>query len=75
MQNMSDSDIKDNAVIISQLEDVKAEHGITNDFAFYVALVGLFPPKRNILKNWATNQDVFVHLVKLEGKIGRDHFM
>jgi hypothetical protein len=52
---MSEADVSDNAVIISLMEDVKAEHGITNDFAFYVALVGLFPPKRNILKNWATN--------------------
>ena len=67
--------LKDNGAIISFMEDAKAEHGISNDFAFYVCLIGLFPPNRNILKNWATNQDVFVHLVKLEGKIGRDHFM
>ena len=75
MHKLSAEDLTDNAVIISFIEDVKAEHGITNDFSFYVALVGLFPPKRNILKNWASNQEVFVHLVKLEGKIGRDHFM
>ena len=51
MQKLSDTDLSDSAVIISFIEDVKAEHGISNDFAFYVALVGLFPPKRNILKN------------------------
>jgi hypothetical protein len=52
---LSDTDLSDSAVIISFIEDVKAEHGISNDFAFYVALVGLFPPKRNILKNWASS--------------------
>jgi len=57
------------------IDDASAEFGITDDFSFYVALVGLFPPSRNILKNWAKNQDVFVNLVKQEGKVGRDHFM
>lgn len=75
LNKLSSEDLSDNAKIISMIEDAKADHGISNDFAFYVCLSGLFPPKRNILKNWAANQDVFVHLVKLEGKIGRDHFM
>ena len=57
------------------MADAKDENGITHDFLFYVALVGVFPPSRNILKNWSKNQDVFVRLVKDEGKIGRDHFM
>lgn len=56
--------VPDNALIISLIENAKKEHGITNDFAIYVALVGLFPPKRNILKHWSKNQDIFVHLVK-----------
>jgi len=55
LHKLSEKDLNDNAVIISLLEDAKALHGISNDFAFYVSLVGLFPPKRNILKNWAQN--------------------
>lgn len=40
-----------------------------------MALCGLFPPSRNILKNFSTNEDVFINLVKNEGKVGKDHFL
>ena len=72
---MSPEDLDDSEQLITVIEDAKIDHGISNDFAFYIALVGLFPPTRNILKNWAKNQDVFINLVKQEGEIGRDHFM
>jgi len=41
----------------------------------FAALAGLFPPKRNILKNWSANEEIFVGFVKKEGKIGIEHFM
>lgn len=61
---MSSEDLNDSEQVNTIIDDAKIEHGIGNDFAFYVALVGLFPPTRNILKNWATNQEVFINLVK-----------
>lgn len=67
MHKLSAEDLEDSEQMIVIIDDSKIDHGITNDFAFYVALVGLFPPNRNILKNWAKNQDVFVNLVKQEG--------
>ena len=35
----------------------------------------MFKPNRNILKNWAANEDLFIKLVQKEGKIGIDHFL
>jgi hypothetical protein len=75
MQKLSADELANNDQICMLIDDAKDEHGITADFAFYVALVGLFPPSRNIIKNWEKNQETFVTLVKQEGKIGRDHFM
>jgi len=75
MHKLSKDELANNDQITMLLDDAKDEFGITTDFCFYVALVGLFPPSRNILKNWAKNQETFLSLVKQEGKIGRDHFM
>ena len=33
------------------------------DFLPYAALCGLFPPERNILKNWSKTKVVFDHLI------------
>lgn len=45
------------------------------DYLPYIALCGLFPPKRNIIRNWAIHEKLFIDLVKLEGKVGIDHIM
>lgn len=55
MQKLSADELANNDQICMLIDDAKDEHGITADFAFYVALVGLFPPSRNILKNWEKN--------------------
>ena len=47
----------------------------SHDFSYYIALCGVFSPKRNILKNWKHNEKLFLDLVKVEGKIGIEHFM
>jgi hypothetical protein len=75
LQNLSKEELCNNDQIYNILLDSKSKHGIGHDFLFYIALVGLFPPTRNILKNWSTNQEVFINLVKDEGLKGRDHFM
>jgi hypothetical protein len=46
------------------LNDEGEKHGIPVDFLHYIALSGLFPPSRNLLKNWSKNEDVFLKLVK-----------
>jgi hypothetical protein len=48
---------------------------LPDDFSHFVALCGLFKPSRNILKHWAANEELFIKLVKQEGKIGIDHFL
>jgi len=55
MQKLSADELANNDQISMLIDDAKDEHGITSDFSFYVALVGLFPPSRNILKNWEKN--------------------
>jgi hypothetical protein len=52
---MNSEELDDSETMYTIIDDAKIEYGISNDFAFYVALVGLFPPNRNILKNWAKN--------------------
>lgn len=53
MHGMSADQIDDADQMITYIDDAKIDYGITDDFSFYVALVGLFPPSRNILKNWS----------------------
>ncbi len=48
---------------------------LPQEFTHCCALVGLFHPKRKILKNWEKNEELFINLVKKEGKIGKEHFM
>lgn len=55
MHLLPPTDLDDNDKLTTFIDDAKIDYGITDDFAFYVALVGLFPPSRNILKNWAKN--------------------
>lgn len=53
----------------------REKYELPTEFLHFVALVGLFPISRNIVKNFSKNEDVFINLVKSEGKIGKDHFM
>jgi hypothetical protein len=62
--SLSEEDIKDNSKILSILEEGEEQYGLPDDFLHLVALVGLFPPTRNCVKNWSTNEAVFVKLVK-----------
>lgn len=75
IQKFSADELKDNDRISDILYDGAQTHGLPIDFLHFVALCGLFPPSRNILKNFSKNEDVFINLVKSEGKIGKDHFL
>lgn len=55
--------------------DGSQKYDLPVEFLHFVALCGLFPPTRNILKNFSNNEAVFIQLVKNEGKIGKDHFL
>lgn len=57
------------------MEESCEKYNIPDEFQHYIALVSLFPPSRNIIKNWESNEQVFIDLVKKEGKIGQEHFM
>ena len=61
--------------MLALLQEAKEKYNLPTDFLHFIALCGLFPPNRNIIKHWKSNEDVFVELVKQEGKIGIDHFM
>ena len=41
----------------------------------YIALCGVFSPSRNIVKYWDLNEELFIKLVKIDGKLGLEHFM
>ena len=62
--------MKQNGKITETLLEFKDKYNLPLDFLHYVGLVGLFPPSRNILKNWSENENVFINLVKEEGKVG-----
>lgn len=75
IQSCKKDDLKDNEIVSDILELGKSTYGLDYAFLHYVALAGLFPPKRNILKNWTHNEKIFVDFVKKEGKIGIEHFL
>jgi len=71
--------MNDNAKVRSALDFAKNEFGMSGDmhadFDYYVSLCGLFSSKRNIIKHWATNEDLFLEFVRKQGNIGIEHFM
>ena len=57
------------------LDGLTVKYNLTKDFLHFIALCGIFPPSYNICKHWNKHEDVFIDLVKREGKIGIQHFM
>jgi hypothetical protein len=49
--------------------------GLNNEFRYYILICGLFPPERNIIKNWTQNEEAFLELISTDGKIGIRHLM
>jgi hypothetical protein len=70
IQDLDADALKDNAAIFDLIQDTCDKLKVPLEFGYYVALCGLFPPSRNIIKNWESNEEVFLSLVKEEGKIG-----
>lgn len=68
LRKLSPADMEDNGKVHSALSTAKSEYGLSGemhaDLDYYIALCGLFPPKRNIIKNWDTNEDVFLAFVR-----------
>lgn len=55
--DISNEDIKDFLIAY------KNKYKITEEFLHYIALCGVFPPRRNIVKYWDLNEDLFIMLV------------
>ena len=64
-----------NEVAFDFLQKSQGRLQLETDFLPFIALCALFPPQRNILKNWSKNEKLFIDLVQLEGKVGIDHIM
>jgi len=64
-----------NDELLEYLYDYQTKYQLPNDFLHFCALCGVFPAERNIVRNWKKNEEVFVALVKLEGKRGIEHFL
>lgn len=70
--------IKDNATNEKLTEEVKklvVSLGLGGEYRYYILICGLFPPERNIVKNWKVNEEAFLTLVQSDGKIGIRHLM
>ena len=72
---VSACDLSDNDELLAKLLEVQKVFKMDAEFLQFIALVAVFPPKRNIIKNWKTNQGLFLKLVKKTGKVGKDHFL
>jgi len=72
---LSKEELVNNDLITEMLYEGKNKYELPTDFLHFVAFCGLFPVSRNIMKNFSKNEDVFINLVKNEGKIGKDHFL
>ena len=55
--------------------DYKMKYELPNDSLHLIALCGVFNPSKNIVKHWDTYEELFLSLVKLDGKLGLEHFM
>lgn len=75
IQALSKEEQADNDNVYDMIEEAQDKYKIPLEFGHFIGLVGLFPPSRNIIKNWDTNEDVFIRLVKEQGKDGKDHFL
>lgn len=78
VKDKREADAKDkeiNNAVIDQLDKYADKYGVSVDFMHYITLCSLFPPKFNIVKHWTKHEEIFIDLVKREGKIGIDHFM
>ena len=64
-----------NEELVTYLQENKAKANLTEESLHYIALCGVFSPKRNIVKYWDLNQELFISLVKIDGKHGLEHFM
>lgn len=69
------SDKEINNSVIDALDKYADKYGITVDFMHYITFCAVFPPTYNICKNWTKHEEIFIDLVKREGKIGIEHFM
>jgi len=52
-----------NEVAFKFLEKCQGKLESDTDYLPYIALCALFPPNRNILKNWSKNEKLFIDLV------------
>ena len=68
-------DLEDNDAIFEKLQEVQKYFEMPGEYLYFVALLALFPPNRNIVKKWKNNEVLFLKLVKKTGKLGREHFM
>ena len=59
-----DSDGAFNNAILSILSDFEDKYKISKALLHYIALVGVFPPEYNIVRNWNKHETIFVELVK-----------
>lgn len=64
-----------NEELLTYLQEYKAKFNLVDECLHYIALCGIFSPRRNIVKYWDLNEDLFVSLVKNDGKLGLEHFM
>lgn len=72
---MKDEPDMTNQELETFLEQYKVKYNLTPDYVTFIALCGVFPPRRNIVKHWDTNQELFLSLVQADGKFGLEHFM
>lgn len=48
---------------------------VTADYKFYILILGIFSPPRDILKHWTKYEEVFLSLVKEFGSVGGDRLL
>ena len=52
--------LTDNDYILDYLDILKLKYKLAPEFCIYVLFCSLFPPSRNMIKNWSINEDAFV---------------
>lgn len=65
-------EIKNNE-IMQQVRHTQLQLNITPDYKFYICLVAIFGPQRNIVKHWDTFEAIFTSMAEQDEENGNKH--
>lgn len=61
--------------LLEETKKLMVTLSLPNEYRYYILICGIFPPEKNIVKNWPQYEKTFLNLVATDGKIGIKHLL